>query len=121
MPVFRTVNPANRTVGTHIFGGNAIPPGLVGVFQVTATASQAVLDNPLTSFDLSAEISDDGVVWRFDAGCSFVGGPNQGKGGTPTVAPGFRIDAREYAGQNVRGVLVVRNQTTRLGMTVESV
>lgn len=102
---------ATRNPGVLGPAERSVPAGVAGrSFLVKTAVPQSDLDDPAVAFDLrlyrrNADTSwptpDWGVHDEF-AGCTFVGGPNQGKGGTPTVAPGFFISGDEVAGSDVR-------------------
>jgi hypothetical protein len=116
------VTPA-LAVATEIFPVATRPPGVLGPAErtvpaaaagkhwtVVAALAQADLDNPAVAFDLRMYRQNDDLSWPTPnwnahdefAGCTFAGGPNQGRNGAATVAPGWASSGDELAGRNVR-------------------
>jgi hypothetical protein len=58
----------------------------------------------------------DPAVHNEDAGCTFVGGPNQGKTGGVTPAPGWLENGDEVAGQTVKFWLNVTGRAFAAGL-----
>lgn len=97
---------ANRDPGSVTSNPQTVPSGASGKkYAVLTDIPQADLDDTSVQFSLSMETQDPDLSWRFNAGITFVGGPNQGKGGTATKAPGWTQDGSEVAGKSVRFTL----------------
>jgi hypothetical protein len=93
-----TIAPALRS-GHNVFpaNGNGVSiPSQFREVEAHFTMSQADLDSPATSFTYAVEWRKGAGAWNpFLGGPAdghFVGGPNQGKNGGPTIAPGFVFD-----------------------------
>jgi hypothetical protein len=92
-------------------------------YAVKAKIAQVDLDDPTVVFRIQMEIQRADLMWpavpRLDV--KFTGGPNKGKGGTPTPVPGETIDGIEVAGKNVRFRLAVTGRAVNLGLEADPV
>lgn len=96
---------------------NAVPAGAAGKsWFVQVQAAQADLDATDVSFGLSMYVRQPDSSWAFNAGITFAGGPNQGRGGTPTVAPGWMQLGDEVAGKDVYFELNNTGRAVALGL-----
>lgn len=86
---------------------------------VQAVMSQATLDDPATHVRVEVDVQQ-GASWQFWAGCVFRGGPNQGRGGTPTEIPGFFAPIAEIAGQRIRVSVTPLGPPVQVGIEVEA-
>lgn len=103
MPLIRSFAQQNRGPGRLEFPANGFDVGdnANATLEVRTLLDQATLDDPATAFEVGLEVLRDGL-WRFSAGFTFVGGPNQGKNGAATTAPGFKAGMAEYRNQTIR-------------------
>lgn len=90
-----------------------------GRVKATADVTQAVLDDPATSFGFRVERLSGGE-WEPVAGMDFAGGPNRGRNGSITPAPVVAFNAADVAGRQIRGVLAIPNgKTVRVGLALD--
>jgi hypothetical protein len=89
----------------------AVPAGAAGkLWHVEVDMAQADLENPAVRFDLRMYTQRADLTWptpdwaghNEDVGCTFTGGPNLGRNGTPTGRPYFDDNGNDSAGRNVR-------------------
>lgn len=102
---------ATRQPGVLGPSEKTIPSGAAGKqWRVVTDIAQAKLDDPTVAFDLRMYLQNSDTSWPTPdwgvhdefAGCTFVGGPNKGRGGAPTNPPGWMTNGDEIAGKNVR-------------------
>lgn len=97
---------ATRQPGETVSNPQAVPAGASGrSFLVLTSLPQTDLDNPSVAFELKMEVQQPDTSWAFNAGVTFIGGPNQGKGGTATQNVGWMQDGTALAGKTVRFTL----------------
>jgi hypothetical protein len=112
MPLIRSFAQQNRGPGLLLApdaNGFNVGNNANSKLELRTLMSQATLDSAATHFTLGLEVLRGGL-WQFSAGIEFQGGPNQGRGGTATVAPGFKADMAEYRSQTVRLALNLDTQ-----------
>lgn len=92
-------------------------------FLVKTVIAQADLDDPAVQFQLKVFKQIAGLIWPPDpttypaeASIAFRGGPNQGKGGTITVPPGWEEKGDDVAGQTLRFWLNVTGRAFDAGL-----
>jgi hypothetical protein len=92
-------------------------------YEVKAEIAQADLDDPTVKFTIEMQIQLPDLTWPTtpNAAVSFVGGPNRGKGGTATPAPGFRVNGDDVANRSVRFRLNNTGRAVNLGLTADPV
>lgn len=84
--------------------GILINPSADKKIKVVANMSQATRDDTNTLLTLGVRIQDPTQPsgWKNDTSVPFIGGPNQGKGATPTPEPGMRVDLVEYQNKTIQ-------------------
>lgn len=116
---------ATRQPGILTSPNKVVPAGAAGhTYLVVTSISQADLDDPAVTFALSMFVSPDGgATWpdNANAGITFVGGPNLGKGGGATVAPGWMQPGDEVVGKTVKFVLNVTGRAFGAGLNADPV
>lgn len=118
---------ATRSPGVTVSGNKVVPAQAAGNnYLVQVNIAQADLDDTTVSFALEMYVSPDGgatfpPVGQFNAAISFTGGPNQGKGGTATVAPGWQQPGSEVAGKTVRFRLNNTGRAVDLGLDANQI
>lgn len=92
-------------------------------YEVKAKIAQADLDDPAVKFAIEMQVQNADLTWPASpyAAMSFVGGPNRGKGGTPTPVPGFRVNGDDVVNKSVRFRANVTGRAVNLGLTADPV
>jgi hypothetical protein len=109
----------SRAVGTYTSAEYVIPADALFDAWVYLFLTNAARDDPGTLCELRVERFAAGE-WRFDGGIVYQGGTSEGRGGNPAAAPGIIFNGPEMIGQTVRVVLIVNQQTTNVGVRIQT-
>ncbi len=120
----------------QIFAVGTRQPGVLisGAISVSGTAAgktyfvhtsipQTDLDDPTVTFSLDMQIRNPDLSWppNVNVAITFVGGPNMGKSGGVTIAPGWMQSGNEVANQDVRFRLNVTGRAFDCGLDADPV
>jgi hypothetical protein len=98
----------------------AIPNSADQLLRVSATLTQAQLDNPATRVRIGLDRLISPGVYQEDVSIPFVGGPNQGRGGTVTQPPSFNMNLAEFQGATLRAFLDLPERIS-IGGVIETI